>query len=247
MALIDSTPADFTAAADLSAKLNRFGKHTSTGINVCSVAGERADGVIGSKPKNLGEGVDLFIQRVLPVEAGGTVTEGDELTTDSVGRAVVATSGQFVNAIAAESGVIGQYIAIQHPLTMGGKFPTGGGGVANVTSNQAEAGIPVAYVFAVPDAVTSDIDIIIPKKMEVIDVICRKDAGAGAGNTMQVKNAANVISNAIACDTDKTITRAGTIDTAFNVIAAGGTLRLTATKAAGTRTALVTVLGFLRP
>ena len=122
-------------------------------------------------------------------------------------------------------------------------------GRLTVTSNQAAPGIPVALVFAVPDAVTGDIDIVVTEKIEVIDVICRKDAGAGAGNTMQVKNGATAISNAIACDTDKTITRAGTIDVtaSANVIAAGGTLRLTATKAAGTRTATVTVLALIRP
>lgn len=242
MALIDSNPASETAAADLSLKTNLFGKQTSTGINVCSVAGERADGVIGSgKPSGLGKGLDFYLERIFPVKLGvGGATKGDELTTDALGQGVLALSGQFVNAIAAETGVAGQVIAVQHPLA-GGKFPTGGAGVANLTNNQVEAGVPVIYTFAVPDAATSDIDIVVAQKVEVVDIVCRKDAGAGAGNTMQVKNAANVISNAIACDTDKTITRAGTIDVAFNTINAGGTLRLTATRAAGTRTALVEV------
>jgi hypothetical protein len=108
-------------------------------------------------------------------------------------------------------------------------------------------GILGTFTFAVTDAATSDIDIVVTEKFEVLDVICRKDSGAGAGNTMQIKNGATAISDAIACAVDKTVTRAGTIDVAQNVIAAGGTLRLTATKAAGTRTALVTVIGISRP
>jgi hypothetical protein len=114
-------------------------------------------------------------------------------------------------------------------------------------NNGTLAGMPVIYTFAVPDAATSDIDIVVNDKIEVLDVICRKDSGAGAGNTMQIKNGATAISDAIACAVDKTITRAGTIDVASNTIAAGGTLRLTATKAAGTRTATVTVIAVLRP
>lgn len=115
-----------------------------------------------------------------------------------------------------------------------------------IGDNAAVAGFPIAVTFQVPDAATSDIDIVVGDKFEVIDVIVQKKNGAGAGNTMQVKNGATAISDAIACAVDKTITRAGTIDTAQSVIAAGGTLRLTATRAAGTRNALVTVIGILR-
>ena len=116
-----------------------------------------------------------------------------------------------------------------------------------VVSNQVQPGLVLGLVFAVPDAATGDIDIVVAEKIEVLDVICRKDAGAGAANTMQVKNGATAISDAIACAVDKTITRAGTIDVAQNTIAAGGTLRLTTTRAAGTRTALVTVVCLIRP
>lgn len=121
-------------------------------------------------------------------------------------------------------------------------------GRLTAANNQITPGIPVTLTYAVTDAVTSDIDIIVADKLEVIDVICRKDSGAGAGNTMQLKNGAGTaISDVIACAVDKTITRASTIDLTTNTIAAGGTLRLTATKAAGTRTALVTVLAIIRP
>lgn len=116
-----------------------------------------------------------------------------------------------------------------------------------LSDNSVVPGIPVALTFQVPDAATGDIDIIVNEKIEVIDVLCQKKGGAGAGNTMQIKNGATAISDAIACAVDKTNTRAGTIDTAQSVIAAGGTLRLTATRAAGTRNALVTVFAIIRP
>lgn len=94
----------------------------------------------------------------------------------------------------------------------------------------------------VPDAPTGDIDTVMDEKVEVIDCIVRKDA-TGAGNTMQLKTGAGTaITDAIAAAVDKTITRAGTIDTATNVILSGGTLRLTATRAAGSRACLVTAV-----
>jgi len=106
----------------------------------------------------------------------------------------------------------------------------------------------VTIPIAIPDAVTGDIDTVLPDKFEVVDVTCIKQGGAGAGNTMQVQTGAGVvISDAIACAVDKTVTRAGTIDPASSTIAAGGTLRIHAVKAAGTRTALVLVYGFIRP
>jgi hypothetical protein len=116
-----------------------------------------------------------------------------------------------------------------------------------IQDNATAVGMHGVIMFNVADAATSDIDIVVTEKIEVIDVTCRKDAGAGAANTMQIKNGATAISNAIACDTDKTITRAGTIDVASATIAAGGTLRLTATKAAGTRTCKVFVHVLIRP
>lgn len=64
---------------------------------------------------------------------------------------------------------------------------------------------------------------------------------------MQIKTGAGVaITDAIAAAVDKAVTHAGTIDTAQNVILAGGTLRCTATRAAGSSAALVTVIGILR-
>lgn len=112
--------------------------------------------------------------------------------------------------------------------------------------NAIVPGVLSAYSFLIPNAATADYDIVVADKFEVVDVTVRKD-GAGAANTAQIKNTATAITDAIAAATDKAVTRAGTIDTASNVIAAGGTLRCTFTRAAGTSAALVTVWGFVRP
>ncbi len=101
----------------------------------------------------------------------------------------------------------------------------------------------------VPDAATGDIDTVLAEKFEVVDMVCIKRNGAGAGNTMQLKDGSNnTITDAVACATDDALTRAATVtDTGGrNVIAKGGTLRLTATRAAGTRDALILVHGFIR-
>lgn len=117
MATLDSSPVNITgAAADLSAKQYRFGKLTSSGPNVCSVAGERADFIIGNRPTS-GKAVDAWVERAPMVELGGTVTLGDQLTTDANGKAVTASAGQYVNAIASESGVSGDVIGCLRPLS----------------------------------------------------------------------------------------------------------------------------------
>jgi hypothetical protein len=84
----------------------------------------------------------------------------------------------------------------------------------------------------VPPA-TDDYDIFLDDTIEVLDVVVIKN-GAGAGNTLQLKNGANAITDAIAAAVDKAVTRAGTIDRAQSTIPAGGTMRFTVSRAAGT-------------
>lgn len=93
------------------------------------------------------------------------------------------------------------------------------------------------FPIVIPDAATGDIDTVVTDAFKIVDVICIKRNGAGAGNTMQIKKGASVISDAIACATDNAVTRAASIDDAagVNVFAIGDTLRVTATRAAGTR------------
>ena len=95
-------------------------------------------------------------------------------------------------------------------------------------ANDATTAQPVAigsYVmlsFLLPDAATATYKYTVPDKVEIIDVLCIKDA-AGAGNTVQLKDSA------------------GTLDKATRVVAAGGEIRITNTRAAGSSACAVFV------
>lgn len=96
--------------------------------------------------------------------------------------------------------------------------------------------------FAIPDAATTTYSLVLLDKCEIVDAIVRK-SGAGAANTVQVKDGSgNAITDAMAAAVDKTITRAGTIDPATATVAAGGTIQVTATRAAGSMLANLTIV-----
>jgi hypothetical protein len=126
----------------------------------------------------------------------------------------------------------------------------GGGGfstIADAAVSPAVAPVGALEIMAIllPDAATADYDYVVPHKMEIIDVTVIKDA-AGAANTLTVKNGAGTaISDAIAAAVDKAVTRAGTLDKATRVLAAGAVLRLTNTRAAGS-SALACFINFIK-
>lgn len=101
----------------------------------------------------------------------------------------------------------------------------------------------VHYAIEIPDAATTTYTYLTGETIEIVDVICRKNV-AGAGNTIQVKDSlGNAISDAMATAVDKTITRAGTLDIAFNPIAGSALgFQITATRAAGSMLCQVTVV-----
>lgn len=118
-------------------------------------------------------------------------------------------------------------------------------GAAVDAANSTSAAQPVqlgSYVMIpllLPDAATATYRYTTPDKIEIIDVLVVKD-GAGAGNTIQVTNASGTaISDAIAAAVDKTVTRAGTLDKATRVLAAGAEFRVVNTRAAGSSAAAV--------
>lgn len=116
----------------------------------------------------------------------------------------------------------------------------------SATAQPVTLGTPVEMTFLLPDAATTTYKYTVPDKIEIVDVTVIKD-GAGAANTIQIKNSAGTaISDAIAAAVDKTVTRAGTLDVATRTLAAGGELQITNTRAAGTSAATVIVKGFRR-
>jgi hypothetical protein len=110
-------------------------------------------------------------------------------------------------------------------------------------------GVPVLFTFALADGATATTTYTVRNKIEIIDVIVEKRAGAGgASDTLQVKNNTDAVTDAIDINiADKVVKRAGTIDDAFSTISAGGTLAITKTKASAANVAcLVTVVGIRR-
>lgn len=86
----------------------------------------------------------------------------------------------------------------------------------------------LSYSFA--DTSTTTHTIVTSDKIEIVDVIVRCDL-SDSSSTVTIKDgSANAISDAIACSTNKAVTRAGTLDTSKNVIAAGGSIEIVCTK-----------------
>lgn len=56
--------------------------------------------------------VPVGVLGILLIEAGGTITQGAEITADVSGKAVVATDGQKINGYAQDAGEAGDIIRI---------------------------------------------------------------------------------------------------------------------------------------
>lgn len=110
----DAVQRNFYAGAAIS-NVYRFGKYGSAGLIPCSVAGEAATAIIASKTTAAGQGVDGWTDGIGIVECGGTVTAGDNVTTDSVGRAVTAGAGDVINGKALSDGTVGGVIKVVRP------------------------------------------------------------------------------------------------------------------------------------
>lgn len=107
------------------------------------------------------------------------------------------------------------------------------------------AAVPMVEMFEIPDAAGADYDVVVPEKLEVIDTLVQKTAlAAGANaNTVQVKNAAAAITDAISINgaADGDLKRAGNITDANSIIAAAGTMRITIVRAGGNAAVKVAV------
>lgn len=90
------------AAADLSALQWHLVNVNGTGLCAISGAGVRAVGVVQNKPIQ-GAVATIVVTGISKVVAGAAVTAGDELMSDSTGRAITATSGQQGLGVALQS------------------------------------------------------------------------------------------------------------------------------------------------
>lgn len=120
-----------------------------------------------------------------------------------------------------------------------------------VADGDTVGGIPTLLTFNIPDGATGDYDLVPDHKIEVLDVLVHKrSAGAGSNaNTVQVKNVASVISDAISINVNQdVVARAAKITAANSVIdpAAGGKLRVSTVKIGGDAACFVVVTAIRR-
>ncbi len=101
-----------------------------------------------------------------------------------------------------------------------------------VASDSVIGGVPVLFTQAILDA-SADTDIIVRDKLKVVDFwfLNTGIAAHATLDTIQLKNGTTAMSNAVAkTATVNGVVRVGTLDPAQTVVAAGGTLRITAAK-----------------
>lgn len=248
-----STGRTFSAKVASNAVIYQGGLVTvnSTGYAkaAATTSGERVIGVCLSKVDNSGGGADGALKVQVQTGLFKFANDGTyPVAQADVGRIVYVKDDQTVQTSLGGTGVIagrmeeldadgGVWVYVDDVI---GGFDAKS--VDIMADNNTTAGILIAHEFVIADAASADYDIVVKEKFEVCDVIVRKQ-GAGAANTVTIKNGSNAITDAIAAAVDKTITRAGTIDPTYEVVAAGGTLRASVSRAAGSGAMKVTVLG----
>lgn len=116
--------------------------------------------------------------------------------------------------------------------------------ITDVANANVIGGIPVIHRVDIAAGALADTNVVITNKTRVLDAwLVLRGAGV-ASTTLQVKNGATAITDAMAASgTDKTVVRCATIDDAQHEIAAGGTLRITSATGATQPAAVVYVLG----
>ena len=91
--------------------------------------------------------------------------------------------------------------------------------------------IPLLYVFTTDSGATESESVVVDRAIRVVDAHAVLKGAGTTSDTYQVFNGSNAISDAvsIASAGDKDVVRIGEIDDARHEVAAGGTLKVTAT------------------
>ena len=117
-----------------------------------------------------------------------------------------------------------------------------GAKAAVVAESNVIGGMPLTYLIPITAGALGDTDITVTHKIRVIDAYLILRGGVVTSATLQVKNSANAITDAMAASgSDKALVRAAEIDDAAYEIAAAGTLRVTSASGATQPAALVVV------
>lgn len=206
----------------------------ATALVVVGIFEETVDnsaGVAGDKEANYLTGCEVELEN-----AGGAIvqsTHGCYVADDqSVTTKAVSVNKVFVGIVAAFTATkVHVYIDEDNLGVLGDDRV----GAMTYAAAAPAVGVPLVAMFEIPDAASADYDIAVPEAIEVLDVLAQKTgANGGAANTVQVKNAANAISDALSLNiNDQALARAAAINDANSRIAAGGTLRLSTVKAGG--------------
>lgn len=129
------------SAADLRTDQFHFVNIDATGKAALAAAGTRVAGVIQNKP-NAGHSTTLVVSGVSKVVAGGVVTAGDDVSSDSTGRAVTTVgTAQRAGIALTSAGAAGVLISV---LLMSAITVGAAGEIATLI-----AAIPVAAVATV--------------------------------------------------------------------------------------------------
>ena len=100
------------ANSDLNSHQFKFMKYTSGKLTVCTAAGERTVGLLSNDP-NTDEGSLVVKGGIAKCLLGGSVTQGDLMTTDADGKGItVADRGDYIACEALETGVTGDIIPV---------------------------------------------------------------------------------------------------------------------------------------
>ncbi len=219
-------------------------------VEIVGISEEHVDntgGAAGAKKCAYVTGLEVELEN-----DGGTIVKAN------LGRACFVADDQSVTDAAASSNNV--YVGVVQEFTTtkvwvfvdeanAPVLPTSiSGNVTNAAISPALT--PLArsglIVIDIPDAATATYSYVTSEKIEIVDAWVIKD-GAGAANTVQITNGADVaITNALAAAVDKTVTRAGTIDKATRTLAAEATFKVVATRAAGTMAAQLFILAIPR-
>ena len=104
----------FEAGGDLSTAQFKFVSLAADGqVDVTASAGGNAIGVLLNNPSAAGYAATVCVSGDVMVEAGGTITAGDQIQSSATGTALLAATGDVVLGYAREDAVVGQIMRIE--------------------------------------------------------------------------------------------------------------------------------------
>ena len=103
----------FVAGSDLTAGQFKFVSLAADGqVDITATAGGNAIGILSNNP-DVGQAATVTVSGGYVVEAGGTITAGDQIQSSATGTALEAATGDVVLGYALEDAVVGQIMRIE--------------------------------------------------------------------------------------------------------------------------------------